>query len=207
MRRRVLVLLSAMALLLCPAVSGAAAPPTRDDGLQTFRKAAWGLTFDCPSYWDESKDVAEPIAVGYLDYESGEVAAFVVARDTAWADGSYSAEEALREVIARVDMPMPRDLHLGERLSRLVSGQKSHGASFSGTDLGSAEAIAGYIYLFGQGGTGWAVAGFSSANAWDSTHRPECDAILKGLVVGAASTVPTRPADRACLTGNPCAVG
>jgi hypothetical protein len=207
MIRRALFLLSAMALLLCPAVSSAATPTPQDGGLQTFRKAAWGLTFDCPSYWDESKDIAEAIAVGYLDDETGEVAAFVVARDAAWADGSYSAEKALREVIARVDMPLPRDLRLGERLSRLVSGQKSRGASFSGTDLGSAEAIAGYIYLLGQGGTGWAVAGFSSANAWESTHRPECDAILKGLVVGAATIVPTRPADRACLTGSPCAAG
>jgi hypothetical protein len=191
MKLRNVLLPVVVALCFAVAIPGAAAPVWQDEVTQPFRNRAWGLTFDYPASWDKSIDEPDAIAVGYADEEGGELRAFVVARSTAWTDWNYNVEDALREAIERVSPPAPNDLQMGEHLSRLVSGQKSHGASFTGADPTTGDEIAGYIYLFSQGRMGWAVVGLSTSAAWESTHRADCDAVLKSLVVGATGPTPT----------------
>ena len=194
MKKTTLTLTSALLILVLLVI---AVLPAAAQGLQSFRKAAWGLTLRYPVGWTVDQDSPDLVNLAFQGVD--DAGGIVILSDPIYANPDYNLEDVFWDILSKLGGEAENvDVQPGDTLT--IAGAEARSAIYtaiiSGTD------VEGDLFIFAKGKSGFAIATASLSATWD-VHAPEFESILNSIRIGGAATptrTPTRAARRMMAT-------
>jgi hypothetical protein len=170
--------------------------PVGAQGLQSFRKAAWGLTLRYPAGWTVDQDSPDLVNLGYEGAD--DAGGVVIMFDPIYADPDYNLEDVFWDVLSKLGGDA-EDVDVQPSEPRMIAGAEARSAWFTAIISGSE--VEGDLYILAKGDKGFAVVTASVTWTWEQ-HVPEFESILDSMRIGGAAA-PTRTPTPAARRGTP----